>query len=287
MATHRVVMTVARRLFALGACLLAAACVSTTDRGTVGVDRSQFVFNVGSDEVTEAAKGWYADTINRARSEGRLNQDEYKLSRLRAIAGRLTPHTSVFRPDAVSWDWEVNLISSSEVNAWCMAGGKIAFYTGILDSLQLDDDEAAAIMGHEIAHALREHTRERMGHRNAADLITRVARVSGKFSTGRIDTAISGYQTFGATFFSRGQESEADRMGIELMARGGYDPKAAPRVWEKMQEVSGGPGGLIGTLRAFASTHPANEDRKTTLEGLVDTVMPLYTTARQSGSTAP
>ncbi|MGE3869229.1 MAG: M48 family metallopeptidase [Pseudorhodoplanes sp.] len=152
------------RALAIAAALLAAACssVKTTEGGAIGLDRTQYMSPLVSEQQLNAgAVSAYAEVLGKSRQEGALNPDPAMTARVRAIAQRLIPQTAVFRKDALNWKWEVNVIRSDELNAWCMPGGKIAFYSGIITKLKLTDDEIAAIMGHEIAHALREHARER------------------------------------------------------------------------------------------------------------------------------
>jgi predicted Zn-dependent protease len=175
----------------------------------------------------------------------------------------------------------VNVITSPEVNAWCMPGGKIAVYTGIIEKLDITDAELAAVMGHEIAHALREHGRERASQELASNagaaLVGAIAEVfvpgSGQIGTGL--AGVVGHVTYGLPY-SRIHETEADRMGVELAARAGYDPRAAIHLWEKMAKLSGGGSGTPSLL----STHPSNEDRIKDLKVFSEKVMPLYEQAR-------
>jgi predicted Zn-dependent protease len=172
----------------------------------------------------------------------------------------------VFRPDAPQWQWEVNVQATDDVNAYCMPGGKIMVYTGLIEKLQATDAELAAVIGHEIAHALREHSRERISRAYAEQL----ALAGVAIATGASETTM---QVSAVTFqlpHSREQEAEADRIGLELMARAGYDPNAAVTLWQKMSKLSsGGP-------PEFLSTHPSGESRIRELEALAPKVLPLY-----------
>src|SRR5215510_8987410 len=164
-----------RRLQAgvLAAAALLGACGTTTQQGTVGVERKQLLL-VSSADLDKAAVQQYTQTVGQAQQKGALNQNPQQVARVRAVATRLIPQTAVFRPDAPSWKWEVNVISSKEINAWCMPGGKIAFYTGLIETVRLTDDEMAAVMGHEISHALREHGRERASQQLASQTVVGV-----------------------------------------------------------------------------------------------------------------
>jgi Zn-dependent protease with chaperone function len=195
---------------------------------------------------------------------------------VRAIAQRMIPTTAAFRPDAPAWKWEVNVLQSDQLNAWCMPGGKIAFYSGIITRLNLTDDEIAAIMGHEIAHALREHARERASEQQAAGLVIGVgAALLGVGSIGS-DLGQMAYKVAVGMPNSRAHETEADRIGVELAARAGYDPRAAIVLWQKMAKASGG-----GGSPQFLSTHPSAETRQQDLAVYAERVMPLYQQARK------
>ena len=248
--------------------------VQTTHGGVVGVDREQRMM-VSASEMASASAQSYQKILQEARQKNALNRDPAQVERVRAVARRLIPATGVFRPDAPSWKWEVNVLSSNELNAWCMAGGKIAFYTGIIDRLQLSDDEIAAIMGHEIAHALREHARERASQAMVTNIgVSVLGAVLGAGQAGTDLIGMAAKVSFQLPN-SREHETEADRMGVELAARGGYDPRAAITLWQKMAKASnGGP-------PQWLSTHPSNETRQGDLAQYAARVMPLYEQATQ------
>lgn len=253
------------------------ATTRTTSEGAVGVDRQQTMF-VSSDEVNQSAAKAYQETIAEARSKKILNRDSATLGRVRAIANRLIPATSTFRSDAPSWNWEVNVISSKELNAWCMPGGKIAVYTGLIDQLRVTDDELAAVMGHEIAHALREHGREKAGQSVGLGVAAAIGGVLiGSYFGIDADLGQSALGTVGDLAFmrpnSRDMEQEADRIGVELAARAAYDPHAAISLWEKMDKASG------GSIPQWLSTHPSPGSRIADLRAYADRVEPLYRSA--------
>lgn len=248
-----------------------AACLTTqtTSGGAVGVDRSQFVL-VSSAEVDAAAAKGYADVIAKAQKEGKLNRDAKQVARVRAIANRLIPQTVAFRPDAPQWKWEVNVIESDQLNAWCMAGGKIAFYSALIEKLALTDDEIAAIMGHEIAHALREHSRERISQQLATNVGLDLASAVFGLSRGASDLAGMAANVAISLPYGRSHEVESDRIGVELAARAGYNPRAAISVWQKMSRAGG------GSPPELLSTHPSPENRIQDLEVYSARVQPLY-----------
>jgi predicted Zn-dependent protease len=194
---------------------------------------------------------------------------------VRGVANRLIPNTAAFRADAPGWKWEVNVITSDEVNAWCMPGGKIAVYTGLLTKLNPTDEELAAVMGHEIAHALREHGRERASEQMAQQIGVGVLGAALGFGDTSAQLAQTLLDVTLSLPHSRTQETEADRIGVELAARSGYDPRAAVSLWQKMGKLGG------GKPPEWMSTHPSDQNRIRDLQNYSDRVMPLYEAARK------
>ena len=275
-------MNVLLRAVPIAALTLLAACetVQTTDAGAVGVTRKQQVSSVVSaKEVEAAADKQYDEMMAEAQKKGLLNRNAQQVQRVRTIAQRLIPQTRVFRQDAPGWAWEANVLTSKDVNAWAMPGGKMAVYTGLIERLNVTDDELAAVMGHEIAHALREHARERIARQMSTQAASTIGSIAIQILTGvQLDPEIAG--TVGQAVFvlpnSRENEQEADVIGVELMARAGYDPRAALTLWQKMGQASGG-----GGPPEFLSTHPSSATRLRELQAYVDKVMPLYQAAKR------
>lgn len=267
----------------LSASVLFTGCATqTTKSGAVGVERKQFML-LSEKQVEGMAAQSYLQTLKDADARKQLNADAHQTDRVRAIANRLIPQTVVFRPDAVNWKWEVNVQDSKELNAYCMPGGKIMVYTGLIEKLNATDDELAAVMGHEISHALREHGRERMSQAYAQQvgLIGLAAVVGAKTKNQNAAAAtveIGSIVTALALTLpnSREGEREADRIGLELAARAGYNPSAAVSLWQKM----GAQGGTKPP--EWMSTHPSDKSRIQDLQRLIPTVMPLYEEAKHS-----
>lgn len=256
--------------------LTLAACqsVQTTGGGAVGVDRDQMML-VSAAEVEEASRKQYQQVIAEARSKGLLNRDAAQLGRVRAISDRLIAQAPIFRPDARNWRWEVNVLESDQLNAWCMAGGKMAVYSALIEQLRLTDDELAAVMGHEIAHALREHSREQVSRAMATNVGVSVAgALLGIGQFGQDMMGMVGKVTFQLPN-SRTHEIEADRIGVELAARAGFDPAAAVGLWDKMASSGG------GASPEWLSTHPAHDTRRRDLVDYARRVAHLYETARR------
>ena len=249
-----------------------------TQQDGVDVKRSRLLLLPAS-TVERSAAQQYGQLMRAAAQKGVLNVDKVQVERLRNIARALIPHSTRFNKDAERWRWEVNVISSKTVNAFCMPGGKIVFFTGIIESLQLTDDEIAVIMGHEVGHALLEHGRARMSEQVLKNVGVSIA--AAVLNLGQLSTEVLAQAANLAVSlpYARGQESDADLVGMELAARSGYDPRAAVAVWQKMQKLgqafSGGPGGR-GQPPQFLSTHPSHETRIRDISAALPKVLPLY-----------
>lgn len=265
----------------LGGLLLAGAAAGPALaqnglRDDVGSE-SRFAKLVPAEQVEAAATQQYRQMLAEASRQKALAPPGHaQVVRLRYIAERIVPHALQWNRRAAQWKWEVNLIGSPELNAFCMPGGKIAFYFGILQKLQLSDDEVATIMGHEVAHALREHARERMGKTAA----TRIGAglLSSLFGLGGAgDTLLNMGGQLLTLRFSREDESEADIVGMDLAARAGYDPRAGISLWNKMMEAS------RGAPPEFLSTHPSGPSRIQDISARLPKVLPLYAAAGKPG----
>ena len=259
----------------VSACFL-VACANTSRPGVVGVERSQFMM-ISAAQIERISASSFDQQAKAAQKKNILITSGPQYERLKTIANRLIPQTAVFRDDTHSWNWGLQLIDSPLVNATCAPGGRITFYSGIINKLNLTDDEIAAIMGHEIAHAVREHGRERVSQAMAQNVIANVAlAAAGAGSAQSIDAANQIMQYVLVLPNSRQNEKEADAIGLEIAARGGYDPRAAITLWEKMSKESKGK-----NPPEFLSTHPSNENRIKELSALMPRVMPLYEAAKR------
>ncbi|HEU4375724.1 MAG TPA: M48 family metallopeptidase [Telluria sp.] len=231
--------------------------------------------------VDEQASQQYAGLMAQAQQKGALIPATHpQVVRLRAIAKRIIPSATRWNPEAANWKWQVNLLNSSQVNAFCMPGGRIAFFTGIINKLKLTDDEIAAVMGHEIAHALREHGRDRQVKTTGAGVASSVI--------GAAISAYTGYDvrglanTAGQLYvlkFSRDEEREADLVGLDIAARAGYDPRAGIALWNKMAALD-----KNGAPIEILSTHPGGENRIQQIQSHMNVLLPLY--ARSKNTTA-
>lgn len=256
-------------LLLFGALFFLTSCASSTKSGEVGMDRKQLLL-VSDPRVLSMAARSYDQTKEEAAQRDQLDKNPEEVRRVTAVMMRLIPQTETFREGASQWPWEVHVITSPDLNAYCLPGGKIIFYSGIIEKMHLTDGEIAAIMGHEISHALREHGRERMSE----ELLEQIG-IEALVASGRLDDKYAGAANTVTSVMislphSRRQETEADEMGLELMARAGYNPEEALNLWRKMAAMGGSkPPELL-------SDHPADEARLEKLQSLLPKVMPLY-----------
>jgi len=254
--------------------LLLSGCESTTSGGATGSSRSQLLLISSEDVNTGSAKA-YTEEMGKARSAGALNTNASYTKRVNTIAKHLIAHVGTFRPEAKDWKWEVNVINSNTVNAYCMPGGKIAVYTGIISELKLTDDELAAVIGHEMAHALREHSREQISQQIAKDQAISIGGTLLGLGSATQSMASIASEYVLTLPFSRTMEAESDIIGMELMARAGYNPQGAINIWRKMSELAGG-----NAPAEFTSTHPSDKTRIANLEKELPKVIPLYEKAK-------
>jgi predicted Zn-dependent protease len=256
------------------ACLGMGSGFALAREGVEVGGNSKFAKLVPAGDVEKAAAGQYQKMMQEAAAKNALLPPDHPQSkRLRAIAQKIIPFSYEWNPRAKDWTWEVNILNSNQINAFCMPGGKIAFYTGILEQLKLTDDEVAMIMGHEVAHALREHARERMGKNAATNIFANgLGSLLGVGSGGAQLIGMGGQLL--TLKFGREDESEADLVGMELAARAGYNPKAGVSLWQKMEAAS------KGAPPQFLSTHPSGPTRIKDIEANLPKVEPLYERAR-------
>jgi predicted Zn-dependent protease len=250
-------------IVALVSLLLVACATSPTGRRQLML--------VSEESAISASKEAYAQTLKPLAEEGKIDNDPALKQRITNITGRLVAQAVKMRPATAGWDWSVTVIDDPEVvNAWCMAGGKMAIYTGLVEQLDASDDEIAQVMGHEIAHALANHQAEKM----SVAMATSVGVVAAGAASDRPALAMSGAALAAALAIklpnSRTAESEADVIGIELAAKAGYDPRAAVTLWQKMARLGG------NGMPQFLSTHPAPENRQQRLNALIPRMMPYY-----------
>lgn len=241
----------------------------------VSVSRKSIFRNIVGAETIEQQATLQYDQMTRQAYQKRalLPETHPQVVRLRKIAQDLLPHAPKFNERAKIWKWEINAFNSPQINAFCMPGGKIAFFTGILEKLQLTDDEVAMVMGHEIGHALWEHARERAGKNMAVG----AGRVVAGLLFGQVgDLLGAGAGSLANLKFSRNDELEADLIGMELAARAGYDPRSGITLWEKMASAS------KGAPPQWLSTHPSGQTRIDIIKKHLPEVMPLYEKSRSS-----
>lgn len=266
-------MARARVLVVAVAAFLAASASAFAQDGVTVPRKSMFAKLISAEKVEQSAALQYDQMTRQAfQKKALLDDHDPQVKRVRAIFEDLYPYTFKFNERSKDWKWEVNVLQSPSINAFCMPGGKIAFFTGILDKLQLTDDEVAMIMGHEMGHALWEHARERAAKVNLTNISSRVI---GGLLFGQAGEMIGAAgSSLAALKFSRNDETEADLIGLELAARAGYDPRAGITLWNKMATAA------QKAPPAWFSTHPSNKTRITTIEKNLPIVMPLYEKAK-------
>jgi predicted Zn-dependent protease len=276
MRFHSGLLRQGRRALCAAACalVLSAGAVTAQDSQGVKVPRKSIFNNlVSADSVEKSAALQYNQMTRQAFQQQKLlGANDPRTQRVRRIAKDLLPHTKKFNDRSDKWDWEVNVFDSPTINAFCMPGGKIAFFTGIIDKLQLTDDEIAVIMGHEMGHALWEHARERTAKVNMTNIGSRV--IGGLLFGQAGELVGAAGSSLAALKFSRNDETEADLIGMELAARGGYDPRAGITLWQKMSKAGG------GAPPQWLSTHPSGQTRIKTFRDNLKDVMPLYERAK-------
>lgn len=246
-------MKTTKKLTALCATAFLAACMSSA-------------------QVNQQADNSYASVVKQAQDKNLIDNTSTTAKRIQTVFRTMTPYADRENKTGEKFNWRMTVVKSNELNAWAMAGGKMMFYTGLVDKLKLTDDEIAVVMGHEMAHALQEHSKSSQNLGMATTILGGIADAAASVALGA-DTGglISNTMTIGVDMpYSRGNETEADEVGLILMAKSGYNPQAAPNLWKKMQAASGsGGGGLL-------STHPSDEDRQANLQRLLPEAMKYY-----------
>ncbi len=255
-----------RRLSFVALLLSLVACATNPVTG-----RQQLMLVSEKQSISASAEA-YTKMLKPLKKKGKINSDPEMTERINLITAKLIPHAIKYRPETEKWDWRVSIIDDPEtINAFCMAGGKMAIYTGLVLKLEATDDEIAQVMGHEIAHALSAHTAERM----SIALATTLAATGFALTRDEPEVALAGASLAAALAIqlpnSRASETEADVIGIELAARAGYHPKAAVSLWKKMAKATGNDSSFD-----FLSTHPAPSKRMENLRKLIPEMMPYY-----------
>ena len=264
MVNHEMSCSLHRITAVLLVCALLAAC-ATSPTG-----RRQLML-VSEDSAIASSAQAYVQEVGKLKKEGKLSSDKALIQRVNSITERLVAQAILMRPDSADWAWSVAVIDDPEtVNAWCMAGGRMAIYTGLIDKIDPSDDEIAQVMGHEIGHALANHTTEKMSVAMASSIGVVAVGVASDHKGAAMTGAAAAAALAITLPNSRTAETEADRIGIELAARAGYDPAAAVTLWSKMNNLPG------GQPPQFLSTHPNPENREKTLARLGPEMEPYY-----------
>ena len=230
---------------------------------------------VSESNAIESSKQAYINTLEPFKKKGQLDSNPKMVQRVNSITAKLIKQAKLKRPETKNWQWSIKVIDDPKtVNAWCMAGGKMAIYTGLINQLKATDDEIAQVMGHEISHALANHTAERMSVAMASDLAVNLYKTTIGDSSGTTSLATAAAQVALKLPNSRTSESEADKIGIELAAKAGFNPNAAVTLWQKMSKVGG------GNSLEFLSTHPSPANREKALKKMIPKMMPFYQSAK-------
>lgn len=256
------------RILGISSTVIALTACSTSPTG-----RNQLML-VSPAQAISASKSAYTQMLKPLKDEGKVDSDAATVERVRQIAGRIVYQATQRFEHTRNWDWSISVIDDPEtVNAWCMAGGRMAIYTGLIEKLNPTDDELAQVLGHEVSHALANHTAERMSVAMAAQLGVMAVSVIAQDSD-YAELALTGAPLAAAVAIqlpnSRTGELEADRLGMELAARAGYNPEAAATLWQKMGANS------KGAPPEFLSTHPAPGNRQQILASLAPQMMQFY-----------
>ena len=235
-----------------------------------------------SASINQQAAMGYRDMINEAKSQNQIDSNSKTAKRVHKIFNKMVPYANRENQTGQAFDWQIEVIKSKELNAWAMPGGKMAFYTGLVETLNLTDDEIATVMGHEMAHALKEHGKKKANMGQFTDVLAGVAHVALSTQIGSDGSAVVVGLTKDWALdkpYSRSAETEADEVGLLLMAKSGYNPQAAPGLWDKMQQASKGSQSVLDKL---SSTHPSDKDRQENLLRLMPEAMALYQKSKHS-----
>ena len=232
--------------------------------------------------VNQQAASSYTQTINEMKQQGAIDTTSTTAKRIHQVFYRLKPYAEKANDTGVPFDWQITVMKNNELNAWAMPGGKMMFYTGLVDKLKLNDDEIAVVMGHEMAHALKEHGKQKVNFNLATGLLGSIGNIALAATTGYDFSSVVGItQEYGLNKpFSRSNETEAAEVGLLLMAEAGYNPEASIALWQKMSAASGSSG---SALEGLLSTHPTNSDREANLRRLMPEALALYTQAPKAG----
>ncbi|WP_048749990.1 M48 family metallopeptidase [Aggregatibacter segnis] len=235
-----------------------------------------------SASINQQAAMGYRQMITEAKAKGQLDSQSRTAQRVHKIFNKMVPYANAENHTGQPFNWQIEVIKSKELNAWAMPGGKMAFYTGLVESLNLTDDEIATVMGHEMAHALKEHGKKKANMGQFTDVLAGVAHVALSTQIGSDGSAVVVGLTKDWALdkpYSRSAETEADEVGLLLMAKSGYNPQAAPGLWDKMQKASKGSQSVLDKL---SSTHPSDKDRQENLLRLMPEAMALYQKSKHS-----